>query len=108
MAGTLDRARAAGFRHQLPQCQPGWHDSNGVIAIPTYIDHIKAGLIVPRAEQTSAGMPHPGRHRRPLGFGFHVDAQGDGAHPEEARTSMSRLHRVSAKLHRTACRDPLM
>jgi len=35
------------------------HDSHGIIAIPTYIDRIKAGHIVPGA------MDHPSRNRRP-------------------------------------------
>ncbi len=52
------------------------HDSHGIIAIPTYIDRIKAGHIVPGAkwtiEQESPTTTVIDGH---WGFGFHVNAQ---------------------------------
>jgi len=52
------------------------HDSHGVIAIPTYIDRIKAGHIVPGApftiEQESPATAVIDGH---WGFGFHVNAK---------------------------------
>lgn len=45
------------------------HDSHGVIAIPTYIDRIKAGHIVPgRGVEHRAGLSDHDHHRRPLGL----------------------------------------
>ena len=52
------------------------HDSHGIIAIPTYIDRIKAGHIVPGAPltivQESAATTVIDGH---WGFGFHVNAK---------------------------------
>src|SRR4026208_701290 len=52
------------------------HDSHGVIAIPTYIDRIKAGHIVPGAKwtivQESPATTVIDGH---WGFGFHVNAR---------------------------------
>lgn len=52
------------------------HDSHGVIAVPTYIDRVKAGHIVPGAawtiEQESPATTVIDGH---WGFGFHVNAQ---------------------------------
>src|ERR671937_1284005 len=52
------------------------HDSHGVIAIPTYIDRIKAGHIVPGAKweivQESPATAVIDGH---WGFGFHVNAR---------------------------------
>src|SRR5262245_52587158 len=52
------------------------HDSHGVIAIPTYIDRIKAGHIVPGAQweivQESPATAVIDGH---WGFGFHVNAK---------------------------------
>src|SRR5205085_7038574 len=52
------------------------HDSHGVIAIPTYIDRIKAGHIVTGAQwsivQESATTTVIDGH---WGFGFHVNAK---------------------------------
>src|ERR1700741_5567664 len=52
------------------------HDSHGVIAIPTYIDRIKAGHIVPGAkwsivQETPTTTVIDGH----WGFGFHVNAK---------------------------------
>src|SRR6185437_1919160 len=52
------------------------HDSHGIIAIPTYIDRVKAGHIVPGAkwtiEQESPTTTVIDGH---WGFGFHVNAK---------------------------------
>src|SRR5258708_39611551 len=48
------------------------HDSHGGIAIPTYIDRIKAGHIVPGAKWTiMQESPAAAGSRGHLGFGFH-------------------------------------
>lgn len=64
------------------------HDSHGVIAIPTYIDRIKAGHIVPGAEWTiireSATTTVIDGH---WGFGFHVNARAMARTIEKARTA---------------------
>ena len=45
------------------------HDSHGIIAVPTYIDRIKAGHIVPgRQMDHRAGIADHDRDRRPLGL----------------------------------------
>jgi LDH2 family malate/lactate/ureidoglycolate dehydrogenase len=52
------------------------HDSHGVIAIPTYIDRIKAGHIVPGAKwQVVQDSPTTTVIDGPWGFGFHVNAK---------------------------------
>src|SRR3954453_3354031 len=52
------------------------HDSHGVIAIPTYIDRIKAGHIVPGAKWTIVNeSPTTPVIDGRWGFGFHVNAQ---------------------------------
>src|SRR3981081_1703255 len=64
------------------------HDSHGVIAIPTYIDRIKAGHIVP-------GVTLPIVQRSPTktvidghwGFGFHVNAKAMAITIETAKTA---------------------
>ena len=52
------------------------HDSHGIIAVPTYIDRIKAGHIVPGAKwtivQESPATTVIDGH---WGFGFHVNAK---------------------------------
>src|SRR5947209_15653799 len=52
------------------------HDSHGIIAVPTYIDRIKAGHIVPGAQwtivQESPATTVIDGH---WGFGFHVNAK---------------------------------
>ena len=64
------------------------HDSHGVIAIPTYIDRIKAGHIVPGAqwtiEQESPTTTVIDGH---WGFGFHVNAKAMALTIEKARTA---------------------
>src|SRR6476660_5957302 len=64
------------------------HDSHGIIAIPTYIDRIKAGHIVPGAPltivQESPATTVIDGH---WGFGFHVNAKAMRLTIEKARTS---------------------
>jgi LDH2 family malate/lactate/ureidoglycolate dehydrogenase len=64
------------------------HDSHGVIAIPTYIDRIKAGHIVPGAkwtivQETPATTVIDGH----WGFGFHVNAKAMQLTIEKAKTT---------------------
>src|SRR6202048_1416193 len=52
------------------------HDSHGVVAIPTYIDRIKAGHIVPGAKWTIVQeSPTTTVIDGHWGFGFHVNAK---------------------------------
>src|SRR5215813_3526201 len=52
------------------------HDSHGVIAIPTYIDRVKAGHIVPGAKWTIVQeSPTTTVIDGQWGFGFHVNAK---------------------------------
>jgi len=64
------------------------HDSHGVIAIPTYIDRIKAGHIVPGAkwtivQETLTTTVIDGH----WGFGFHVNAKAMALTIEKAKTA---------------------
>ena len=65
------------------------HDSHGVIAIPTYIDRVKAGHIVPGAAwtivQESPTTPVIDGH---WGFGFHVNAKAMELTIAKAKTGM--------------------
>src|ERR1700752_5044124 len=64
------------------------HDSHGVIAIPTYIDRIKAGHIVPGAKWTIVQeSPTTAVIDGNWGFGFHVNAKAMQLTIEKARTS---------------------
>jgi uncharacterized oxidoreductase len=64
------------------------HDSHGIIAIPTYIDRIKAGHIVPGAPftivQESPATTVIDGH---WGFGFHVNAKAMRLTIEKAKTT---------------------
>src|ERR1700760_3992619 len=64
------------------------HDSHGIIAIPTYIDRIKAGHIVPGAKwtivQESSTTTVIDGH---WGFGFHVNAKAMALTIEKAKTA---------------------
>jgi len=64
------------------------HDSHGIIAVPTYIDRIKAGHIVPGAkwtiEQESPTTTVIDGH---WGFGFHVNAKAMALTIEKAKTA---------------------
>src|SRR5215468_4840256 len=64
------------------------HDSHGVIAIPTYIDRIKAGHIVPGAkweivQETPTTTVIDGH----WGFGFHVNAKAMALTIEKAKSA---------------------
>ena len=64
------------------------HDSHGVIAIPTYIDRVKAGHIVPGAKWTIVQeSPTTTVIDGHWGFGFHVNAKAMALTIEKARTA---------------------
>src|SRR2546423_2598599 len=64
------------------------HDSHGVIAIPTYIDRIKAGHIMPGANWTIVQeSPTTTVIDGHWGFGFYVNAQAMELTFEKARTA---------------------
>ena len=64
------------------------HDSHGVIAIPTYIDRIKAGHIVPGAKWTIVQeSPTTTVIDGHWGFGFHVNARAMAMTIEKAKTA---------------------
>src|SRR5579872_6545875 len=64
------------------------HDSHGIIAVPTYIDRIKAGHIVPGApftivQESATTTVIDGN----WGFGFHVNAKAMALTIEKAKTA---------------------
>ncbi|MFN5282398.1 Ldh family oxidoreductase, partial [Bradyrhizobium sp.] len=64
------------------------HDSHGVIAIPTYIDRIKAGHIVPGAKWTVVQeTPTTTVIDGHWGFGFHVNAKAMEMTINKAKTA---------------------
>ncbi len=64
------------------------HDSHGVIAIPTYIDRIKAGHIVPGAKWTIVQeSPTTTVIDGNWGFGFHVNSKAMALTIEKAKTA---------------------
>src|ERR1700687_3199269 len=64
------------------------HDSHGVIAIPTYIDRIKVGHIVPGAKCTIVQeSPTTTVIDGHWGFGFHVNARAMALTIEKAKTA---------------------
>src|SRR6266481_353437 len=64
------------------------HDSHGIIAIPTYIDRIKAGHIVPGANWTIVQeSPTTTVIDGHWGFGFHVNARAMALTIEKAKTA---------------------
>src|ERR1700753_1547070 len=64
---------------------PG-HDSHGIIAIPTYIDRVKAGHIVPGAPWTIVQeSPTTTVIDGHWGFGFHVTAKAMALTIEKAK-----------------------
>ena len=64
------------------------HDLHGVIAIPTYIDRVKAGHIVPGAEWTIVReSPTTTVIDGHWGFGFHVNAKAMALTIEKAKTA---------------------
>jgi uncharacterized oxidoreductase len=64
------------------------HDSHGIVAIPTYIDRIKAGHIVPGAPWTIVQeSPTTTVIDGHWGFGFHVNAKAMALTIEKAKKS---------------------
>jgi uncharacterized oxidoreductase len=64
------------------------HDSHGIIAVPTYIDRIKAGHIVPGAPWTIVQeSPTTTVIDGHWGFGFHVNARAMALTIEKAKTA---------------------
>src|ERR1700709_141863 len=64
------------------------HDSHGVIAIPTYIDRIKVGHIVPGAKWTIVQeSPTTTVIDGHWGFGFHVNAKAMALTIDKAKTA---------------------
>jgi uncharacterized oxidoreductase len=64
------------------------HDSHGVIAIPTYIDRVKAGHIVPSAQWAIVReSPTTTVIDGHWGFGFHVNAKAMALTIEKAKTA---------------------
>ena len=64
------------------------HDSHGIIAVPTYIDRIKAGHIAPRAPFTIVQeSPTTTVIDGNWGFGFHVNAKAMALTIEKARSA---------------------
>src|SRR6478672_1529339 len=64
------------------------HDSHGIIAVPTYIDRIKAGHIVPGAKWTIVQeTPTTTVIDGHWGFGFHVNAKAMALTIEKAKTA---------------------
>src|SRR6186713_443236 len=64
------------------------HDSHGVIAIPTYIDRVKAGHIVPGAKWAIVReSPTTTVIDGHWGFGFHVNAKAMALTIEKAKTA---------------------
>ena len=62
------------------------HDSHGIIAVPTYIDRIKAGHIVPGAPWTIVQeSPTTTVIDGHWGFGFHVNAKAMALTIEKAK-----------------------
>ena len=82
------------------------HDSHGIILIPTYIDRIKVGHIVPRrAVGDHAGDRRPHGDRWQLGFWLRRDRPRDALHDREGEEAEGRRgDGVSAEPYRTAWR----
>ena len=81
------------------------HDSHGIILIPTYIDRIKVGHIVPGApwniDQETADQHGD---RRQLGFWLRRDRSGDALHDRQGEEATGRSRDgVSAEPYRPAC-----
>src|SRR6201988_1472057 len=64
------------------------HDSHGIIAVPTYIDRVKAGHIVPGVKWTIVQeSPTTTVIAGHWGFGFHVTAKAMALTVEKAKTA---------------------
>src|SRR3954451_4991655 len=76
------------------------HDSHGIIAIPTYIDRVKAGHIVPGAKWTiEKESPTTTVIDGHWGFGFHVNAKAMALTIEKANTTTAAACTVSRQSH---------
>src|SRR5438270_10229968 len=86
------------------------HDSHGIIAIPTYIDRIKAGHIVPGAPWTIVQeSPTTTVIDGHWGFGFHVNAKAMALTIEKAKTANVAACTVFRQRHLgRPARHPLM
>ena len=75
-------------RRRLREANLAGHDSHGVIAIPTYIDRVKAGHIVPSAQWAIVReSPTTTVIDGHWGFGFHVNAKAMALTIEKAKTA---------------------
>ena len=87
-AAGCQQPEAQRIGHYLVEANLAGHDSHGVIAIPTYIDRVKAGHIVPGASwkivQESSTTTVIDGH---WGFGFHVNAKAMALTIEKAKTA---------------------
>src|SRR5262245_22506802 len=88
------RLRAAGASSEEAEAVAGGcveanlvgHDSHGIVAVPTYIDRIKAGHIVPGAPFTIVQeSPTTTVIDGHWGFGFHVNRKAMQLRSEERR-----------------------
>src|SRR5438445_11470639 len=86
------------------------HDSHGVIAIPTYIDRIKVGHIVPGAKWTIVQeLPTTTVIDGHWGFGFQVNAKAMALSIEKAKTANVAACTVFRQRHvRPLAPSPLM
>src|SRR6202000_1588694 len=76
------------------------HDSHGIIAVPTYIDRVKAGHIVPGAPWTIVQeSPTTTVIDGHWGFGFHVNAQAMALTIKKARPAIVAACTVSRQSH---------
>src|ERR1700745_2078514 len=76
------------------------HDSHGIIAIPTYIDRVKAGHIVPGAPWTIVQQsPTTTVIDGHWGFGFHVNARAMALTIEKAKTASVAAGTVFRRSH---------
>src|SRR6202161_1942226 len=98
-AGTPPEEAALVMHHIVGANLVG-HDSHGVIQIPTYIDRIKAGHIVPGAPWTIVQeSPTTTVIDGHWGFGFHVNAKAMALTIEKARTANAAACTVFRQSH---------
>ena len=100
-AGASEEEAAVIARYNIGANLVG-HDSHGIILIPTYIDRIKAGHIVPQAPWviTQETADH-NRHRRQLGLWLRGHRPGDALHDRKGEDAeRRRRHGVPPKPYR--------
>src|SRR6266851_9669882 len=86
-AGTPPEEAEIVMQHSVDANLAG-HDSHGIIQIPTYIDRIRAGHIVPGAEWTIVQeSPTTTVIDGHWGFGYHVNAKAMALTIEKAKTA---------------------